>query len=229
MDKAHEEIEHSAPFAGLLNAARTAPDLAALLVMASIGIGIAAYLTTVHYAGVEPVCTVGGAINCAKVTSSQYSVVPGTQLPITVPGALWFIVSGVLAWIALDRTVRGIAEPARLRVAHVLWGMVGMVFVLYLVWAELVALHSICEWCTVIHILTLLTFLIALNRLTRPVEPVLYEPHQSSRAGYTTGNNALMPRSHAADGRGASGLPSTRSRPQISGGMPRHARRGRSR
>ena len=32
---------------------------------------------------------------------SQYSVVPGTSIPVTVPGMVWFIVSGALALISI--------------------------------------------------------------------------------------------------------------------------------
>lgn len=139
----------------------------AMLVMAVAGIAIAAYLTTVHYAKIPLVCSTGGAINCAAVTSSRFSVVPGTQLPITIPGMLWFVVSGALAVVALLAARRGQAEPERLRLVQMLWGLAGLLFVLYLVYAEFVQLHKFCEWCTAIHLLTFFTFLIALARWQR--------------------------------------------------------------
>jgi len=144
---------------------RRAPDLAALVAMALLGFGISVYLTTVHYAKVPLVCNSGGIINCASVTTSAYSVIPGTSIPITVPGMLWFAVSGALAIVALVALQRGEAEPERLRLAHAVWGGLGLAFVLYLVYAEIVRLHQICEWCTAVHVLTLLTFLVALYRL----------------------------------------------------------------
>ncbi|HEX6122879.1 MAG TPA: vitamin K epoxide reductase family protein, partial [Ktedonobacterales bacterium] len=118
MDQAHEEApraEATLPSAGrarqsldaLLALVRLDYGLAALIGMAIVGIGISIYLTTVHYAGVAPICSTTGVIDCARVTSSQWSVVPGTQLPITIPGMLWFLVSGALAVALLRARTRG--------------------------------------------------------------------------------------------------------------------------
>jgi uncharacterized membrane protein len=154
----------------LLAIVRRAPDLAALVAMAALGFGISVYLTTVHYAKVQLVCTTGGIINCAAVTSSAYSIIPGTSIPITIPGMLWFVVSGALAVVALVALARGEAEPERLRLAQVAWGGLGLAFVLYLVYAEIVKLRQICEWCTAVHLLTLATFLVALYRLQQALQ-----------------------------------------------------------
>lgn len=144
---------------------RRAPGLTSLLVMALVGLGISIYLTVVHYQGLGVAfCSTTGIVNCNKVTSSGNSVLFGSNIPITIPGMLWFVVSGALAVVGLVAIWRNRREPARLRLAHLLWGGVGLVFVLYLVYAEIVLLHSLCEWCTVVHLLTLATFLVALNR-----------------------------------------------------------------
>lgn len=151
-----------------------APECAALVLMALIGLGISIYLTTVHYAHVSLVCPAAGSlVDCNAVTTSAYSVIHGTNVPITVPGMLWFLVSGALALVAWRAQVRTGFAPARVLVAHALWGAIGMIFVLYLVYAELVQLHKICEWCTAVHVLTLLTFLVALYRLQQIPEAVL--------------------------------------------------------
>jgi uncharacterized membrane protein len=151
------------PFAWL----REAPDCAALVVIALAGLAISIYLTIVHYAHVSLVCPASGShINCTAVTTSVYSVVHGTQVPITVPGLLWFLVSGILAGVAWMAQVRTGVAPTRIVVAHAIWGAVGLVTVLYLVYVEVVLLHyTFCEWCTGVHVLTLLTFLIALYRV----------------------------------------------------------------
>lgn len=180
---------------------RRAPDLVALIAMAVLGIGISVYLTTVHYAKVPLVCNTTGIIDCAAVTSSKYSLVPGTTIPITVPGLLWFLASGALAAVALAALVRGEAEPERLRLAHAIWGALGMIFVLYLVFAEIVLLHRICEWCTVVHILTLLTFLIVLNRLQRALRGEDVEPAPGpSSAARRPGSPSPSHQSAAASG-----------------------------
>ncbi|HEU5199134.1 MAG TPA: vitamin K epoxide reductase family protein [Ktedonobacterales bacterium] len=117
-----------------------------LLVLALVGAGIAIYLTTVHYEQVPLLCSSQGLVNCERVTSSSYSVVPGTTIPITIPGLLWFLVSAVLAVGALRQSKRWI------RTTQLVWGALGMLTVLYLVYVELVILHTICAWCTAVHV-----------------------------------------------------------------------------
>jgi Vitamin K epoxide reductase family len=50
------------------------------------GLGIAGYLTYVHYAGVKPVCTAGGS--CEKVQTSAYSELAG--VPVALLGLLGY-------------------------------------------------------------------------------------------------------------------------------------------
>ena len=68
-----------------------------LLACSLVGAGIAIYLTAVHYENVPLVCSDQGLVNCSYVLSSAYSVVPGTSVPISVPGLAWCLVSGALA------------------------------------------------------------------------------------------------------------------------------------
>lgn len=139
--------------------------LSAIAVMAAIGLIVSGYLTVVHYSDVPLVCNTGGIVNCASVTSSPYSLLPGTRIPITFAGILWFVVSGTLASIGLANILNSRVEPLWLRPVQALWGLLGLVVILGLVYVEIVLLHSICEWCTIVHILTVLTFLISLGRL----------------------------------------------------------------
>ena len=195
--------------ARLLALLRAAPGLAAIAAMALAGVGIAAYLTIEHYAKQEPFCTTVGPINCASVLKSPYSVLPGTSIPITIPGLLWFLVSGGLAVVGLVALWRGRREPERLRGTLLVWSAAGMLFVLYLVWAEIVQVRAICAWCTVVHLLTLATFLIALSRWQRPMGP---QPPRASRAAteeprptgrVTTRQMALPARARRAAAAGA--------------------------
>jgi uncharacterized membrane protein len=145
---------------------RQQPLLVAMAAIALVGLGISVYLTTIHYAHVAPACTVTGVINCSSVLKSSFSTVPGTSVPITIPGMFWFLVSGALAVIGLVNIWHGQDEPERLRLYQLLWAAAGMLFVLYLVYAEIVQLHNICEWCTGVHVLTLVTFILAWYRFT---------------------------------------------------------------
>lgn len=165
MAEAPVERSSNETSARLLLLVQRAPGLAAMLLMALLGLGISIYLTVIHYQGVGVAfCSTTGVVNCNLVTSSGNSVLFGSTIPITIPGMLWFIVSGGMALVALLAIWRNHREPARLRGAHLLWGIIGMAFVLYLVYVEIVVLHTLCEWCTVVHLLTFATFLLALNR-----------------------------------------------------------------
>jgi uncharacterized membrane protein len=146
--------------------------LVALLLIAVAGVAIGVYLTLEHYAKAPLVCSTSGLIDCAPVLSSPYSVIPGTQIPITIPGMAWFLVSGALAFIGLRAAACGVPEPPRLRVLQLVWSGAGLLFVLYLVYAEIVQLHRLCAWCTGVHLLTLATFLVALVRWQEPDLPV---------------------------------------------------------
>lgn len=144
------------------------PDLLslALLVAAVAGFGIAAYLTAVHYQQVPLACTTNSYLNCAQVTQSSYSVVPGTSVPISVAGMAWFLISGALATISLN-IGRAASVELKLRLAQLGWSLAGLLVVLYLIYVELVLLHRICEWCSGLHLLVLASFLIAMRRLQR--------------------------------------------------------------
>ncbi|MGH7667829.1 MAG: vitamin K epoxide reductase family protein [Candidatus Dormibacteria bacterium] len=138
---------------------------AALAALAVIGIGLAGYLTSVHYANVPLVCSAQGLINCEKVVTSAYSVLPGTSIPITVPGVGFFLVSLVLAWAQLRRP-----QNFGLRQAHAAWAGLGLLAAFYLIFVELVELRTICLWCSSVHVVILLTLLLTVWRLY-PVSP----------------------------------------------------------
>lgn len=127
-----------------------------LLLFAIAGTGTAIYLTTVHYAQVPLLCSAQGVVNCELVTSSRYSVVPGTTLPITIPGLAWFILSGALAVGEIGHG-RG-----WMRLAELAWTILGTLTVLSLVYVELVILHTICLWCTVVHLMIFGSLLVAI-------------------------------------------------------------------
>jgi uncharacterized membrane protein len=139
-----------------MNALRREPRQWLLLVFAIVGAGVAIYLTTVHYEHVPLLCSAQGVVNCERVTSSSYSVVPGTTLPITIPGLAWFAVSATLALVGIRSGHRW------LRRAELGWTLLGTVTALYLVYVEIVVLHTICLWCSVVHVLLFGSLLVAM-------------------------------------------------------------------
>ena len=148
---------------------RRAGSQLALLVLALLGVADAIYLTLVHYdSQVSLICSDSGFVNCARVLSSRFAYVPGTSLPISLPGLGWALVVAVLALIGIFFG----SDHRWLRFAQFFWTLLGMLTVLYLVYAEIVQLHNLCAWCTVLHVLILLMFLITLVRLPGRAEEV---------------------------------------------------------
>jgi uncharacterized membrane protein len=118
------------------------------LTLSVLGVLVSAYLTFEHFtANSTLACSIGGVVDCAKVTSSPWSTFMG--VPVALLGLVFFAVT---LWLCLPATWRrtdGWLDPARLA-----WLTVGLGMVLYLVWAELFRIHAICLWCTVVHVLT---------------------------------------------------------------------------
>ena len=135
-----------------------------IFVLSLVGIAISIYLTSVHYAKVPLVCSTTGLVDCASVLSSSYSIVPGTTIPITIPGLAWCLAMAGLAFAAW----RLWPQRRDLRIAEFILSLLGMVSVLYLVYAELVRLHRICAWCTVLHVMILIIFLVTILNLQEP-------------------------------------------------------------
>jgi uncharacterized membrane protein len=149
-----------------MNPFRRAGSQLALLILALLGTGVAIYLTLVHYnSQVELACPENAVFNCTRVTSSVYAYVPGTAVPISLPGLAWCLIVAALALLGLFLG----AQRLWLRVTQFAWTLLGLLTVLYLVYVEIVLLHNICLWCTALHLLILLMFLLALVRL--PARP----------------------------------------------------------
>jgi uncharacterized membrane protein len=140
-----------------------------ILLLSLAGIAITVYLTTVHYENVPLICSSHGVVDCGLVLASSYSVVPGTTIPITIPGLCWCLASAALAIIGW----RFVAQRRWINALQFIWSLAGLLAVLYLVYAEIVRLHTICAWCTALHVIILIIFLITLLQLqqARAEEP----------------------------------------------------------
>jgi uncharacterized membrane protein len=97
--------------------------------LALVGLAISAYLTWVHYAGIEPVCT--GISDCERVQSSDYAQLVG--IPVAVVGVVGY--AAILASLRM-----------RVEVTAML-AYLGLAFSAYLTWAELFRIEAICQWC----------------------------------------------------------------------------------
>lgn len=147
---------------------RSGLDRSALLVvlLGLAGLAVGLYLTLVHYAGAPLACTQTSLIDCEAVTTSSYSLVPGTDVPVSVPGMAWSLLTAAIGALQLRGPRRGL--DALLAVSSGL----ALVGVLYFVRAEIVVIGRICLWCTAFHVIVLATLIVALVRLQRAPEDV---------------------------------------------------------
>lgn len=107
--------------------------------LAVIGLGVAIYLTVVHYVGFQALACVGGHgghSSCQTVQSSVWSELAG--IPVAVLGLIGYIL--ILGSLLLpDR------EESRLATMGLT--IIGFGFSAYLTYRELFSIHAICEWC----------------------------------------------------------------------------------
>lgn len=129
----------------------------AVLVFATLGFLVAAYLTYEHYTGLKGLLclgTHGGHSSCLTVQSSVWSTLAG--IPVAVLGLVGYFV------ILASLLVRGDAG----RAIGFGTALIGFGFSAYLTYREASSIHAYCEWClssaaimTVLMILTGIRFL----------------------------------------------------------------------
>ena len=110
---------------------RTLRATAGLVALA--GIGVAAYLTWVHYDEGALVCVSGGG--CETVQQSSYAEIAG--LPVALLGLVSYVtVLGLIVWDT---------PYARLGAASL--AFVGLAFSVYLLVLQLFVIDAVCVWC----------------------------------------------------------------------------------
>jgi uncharacterized membrane protein len=134
----------------------------AIAVVCLLGIGIAGYLTYVHYAGLKVACLASGG--CETVQASAYSKLDG--VPVAVLGLIGYVaIFGTLA-------LRGeLGRSAGFGIA-----LIGFLFSMYLTYRELFTIKAICQWCVGSAVLmTVLVVLTAIRILRDDGAPVVDE------------------------------------------------------
>lgn len=123
-----------------------------LIVLALVGIGIAGYLTYVHYEELSPVCSTGG---CERVQGSRYAKLAGVPVPLI----------GLIGYVAILASLFVRGELARLATAVMAYG--GFVFSVYLTYLELFEIEAICQWCVGSAVVMTLIAIVATIRVLR--------------------------------------------------------------
>jgi uncharacterized membrane protein len=110
-----------------------------MLGLAVIGLGVAIYLTVVHYVGFSALaCGTGhgGVSSCQTVQSSVWSKLDG--VPVAVLGLIGYVF--ILGSLLLP-------DREETRLATLGLTLIGFGFSAYLTYRELYSIHAICEWC----------------------------------------------------------------------------------
>jgi len=146
------------------------------LVFSLLGIADGTYLTVAHYSGiVQLACPDVGIINCAKVTSSSYSMIHG--VPVALLGLIFFVVMFVLQLPFFWRSQADWFRYARLGFA-----ILGIIFVFWFVYVELHLLRAICLYCTYVHILTFCLFVTTVIGTNHIKADTINKPSESDEA-----------------------------------------------
>jgi len=121
--------------------------------LALAGVGIAGYLTWVHYAGIDPVCVGGGG--CERVQTSPWAELAG--VPVAVLGLAAY--ATILASLALPD------QPGRSLAAFM--SLVGFGFSAWLTYVELVKIDAVCQWCVASAVVMTALAAVSLARAVR--------------------------------------------------------------
>ena len=123
------------------------------IILALIGLGVAGYLTYVHYEEIRPVCGLGG--DCVKVQASEWSKLAG--IPVALLGLIGYAVIFVSLFVPGEEAL----------IAGALTSLIGFGFSAYLTYRELFTIDAICQWCVASAIIMTLLAVVTTARLLR--------------------------------------------------------------
>lgn len=158
-----------------------------MLVLGTIGLGVASYLTYVHYSGAVPLCGKNGG-SCLTVQTSEWSKLAGVPVPVI----------GLVGYVAILASLL-VPQSENTRLATMGFTIVGFAFSAYLTYRELFSIHAICEWCVSSAVIMTILMCLSVWRFLRG------EPGVASGAGDDGGAAA------AADDGLVSGMPADRA------------------
>jgi uncharacterized membrane protein len=129
---------------------------AAIVVLSTLGAGIAAYLTVAHVTHVRVACATGG---CETVQTSRYAELAG------VPVAAL----GLAAYLVLAASAASGADLAR--ALGFATALAGLAFAAYLLYVQAAVLDAYCQWCLASDALLCLLAPATLLRVVRAGPP----------------------------------------------------------
>jgi len=120
--------------------------------VATLGIGVATYITIADSGGGAPVCLAGGS-GCQTVASSSYSHLAGVNIAVFgIVGYILLLVAALLRSDAARLTSFGLA-------------LTGFGVSVYLTYLELFKIEAICQWCVSSAVLMTILMAVTATRL----------------------------------------------------------------
>lgn len=139
--------------------------------VATLGIGVATYITIADSGGGHPACLAGGG-GCQTVAESEYSHIAGVNIAIF----------GIVGYVALLASAFFANDYARFGGFAVALG--GFGFSVYLTYLELFTIDAICQWCVASAVLMTIQFILNATRLIG---------YAGTGGGVTTSDDAPAP------------------------------------
>jgi uncharacterized membrane protein len=102
--------------------------------IATVGIGVATYITIADSGGGAPACIAGGT-GCTTVANSPYSHVAGINVAVF----------GIVGYVLLLAAAATPGDAGRF--GGLVLALVGFGFSAYLTYLELFVIEAICQWC----------------------------------------------------------------------------------
>jgi uncharacterized membrane protein len=120
--------------------------------VATLGIGVATYITIADSGGGAPTCLAGGG-GCETVANSSYSHIAGVNVAVF----------GIVGYVAILLTAFFANDLARF--AGFAFALGGFGFSVYLTYLEIFTIEAICQWCVASAVLMTVLFLLNATRL----------------------------------------------------------------
>jgi len=143
--------------------------------VATVGVGVATYITIAESGGGAPACVAGGG-GCQAVADSSYSELLGVNVAIY----------GIVGYVLILGTAFFANDLARF--GGFVLALGGFGFSVYLTYLEIWKIEAICQWCVGSAVLMTILFLLNATRLIGyagagpPAAPPPEEPPSPPRA-----------------------------------------------
>lgn len=124
----------------------------AIAFVATLGVGVATYITIAESGGGAPTCVAGGG-GCATVAESSYSELLGVN--VAIYGIVGYVLILLTAFFANDAA----------RFGGFALALGGFGFSIYLTYLEIWEIEAICQWCVASAVLMTILFLLNAARL----------------------------------------------------------------